>query len=173
MGALEYVRGKWNSFADIVYKITCAVCVTLILLMTAEVLVHVFFRYALNMPLSWGEELARLMMVWAGLLGIGIALRDGDHIAIEVLTSKLSGRALAWCNLMSRIMIFIFIGIEFIWGINLTIQSTSTYLPAMNIRWAWSFLAVPVSAAIQFIFLISSIFQDIVNILMKHENARI
>jgi len=171
MGALEQVRDKLNFFGDKVNKITCAVCVTLILIMTFEVLIHVFFRYFLDAPLKWGEELARLMMVWAGLLGIGIALKDRDHVAIEALTSKLSGRMLAWCNLVSRILIIIFVGFVFIWGINLTAESYSTYLPAMNISWAWSFLSVPVSAAVQLIFLISSCVQDLIDIFKNHESG--
>ena len=171
MGALEQIRDKLNFFGDKVNKITCAVCVTLILIMTFEVLIHVFFRYFLDAPLKWGEELARLMMVWAGLLGIGIALKDRDHVAIEVFTCKLSGKMLAWCNLVSRILIIIFVGFVFIWGINLTVESYSTYLPAMNISWAWSFLSVPVSAAIQLIFLISACLQNLIDIFKKHESG--
>jgi TRAP-type C4-dicarboxylate transport system permease small subunit len=164
MSALELFRDKWNFFDEIVYKVTCAICISLIIIMTFEVLVHVFFRYFLDAPLKWGEELARLMMVWAGLLGIGIALKDKDHVGIELLTRKLSGKTLAWCNLISRIMIIGFVGLVFIWGINLTVESYGTYLPALNISWAWSFLSVPVSAAVQLIFLISSCLQDLIDI---------
>jgi TRAP-type transport system small permease protein len=173
MGALEQVQNKFNFFGEIVNKITCAVCIALIIIMTFEVLVHVFFRYFLDAPLKWGEELARLMMVWAGLLGIGIALKDRDHVAIEVFTSRLSGKMLAWCNLVSRLLIIIFVGLVFIWGINLTAESYGTYLPAMNISWAWSFLSVPVSAAIQLIFLISSCLQDLIDIFNKHESGSV
>lgn len=167
MGAMEQFRDKWNSFGEIVNKVTCSICVSLIIIMTIIVIIHVFFRYALDAPLKWGEELARLMMVWAGLLGIGIALKEKDHVAIEVLTSKLSGKALAWCSLLSRVLIIGFVGLVFIWGINLTVESSGTYLPAMHISWAWSFLSVPVSAAIQLVFLISSCLQDVIDILSE------
>jgi len=72
-----------------------------------------------------------------------IALKDKDHVGIELLTRKLSGKTLAWCNLISRILIIGFVGVVFIWGINLTVESYGTYLPALNISWAWSFLSVP------------------------------
>jgi TRAP-type C4-dicarboxylate transport system permease small subunit len=161
MGSLEVIKDKWGTFTERVNKFISLICVVMILFMTAVVLVHVFFRYFLDQPLTWGEELARLIMVWAGLLGIGIALKDQEHVGIEMFTRKLSGKALAWCNLSSRILIITFLGLVFIWGVNVTIESYSTYLPALGISWAWSFFAVPVSAAIQLIYLISSIFENI------------
>jgi TRAP-type transport system small permease protein len=160
MGSLEVFKCKWDTFSERVNKFTSLICVVMILFMTAVVLAHVFFRYILDNPLTWGEEFARLIMVWAGLLGIGIALKGQDHVSIDMFTRKLSGKTLAWCNLSSRILIFTFLTLVFIWGVNVTIESYGTYLPAMGISWAWSLCAVPVSAAIQLIHLISSILEN-------------
>jgi len=43
MSALEQFRDKWNFFDEIVYKVTCAICISLIIIMTFEVLVHECF----------------------------------------------------------------------------------------------------------------------------------
>jgi TRAP-type C4-dicarboxylate transport system permease small subunit len=141
------------------------VCIVLILFMTIEVIVAVFFRYALDAPIKWGEELARLVMVWAGLLGISIALKEGEHIGLEVLVSRLSGRSLGWCNLAAHSLVAIFLGVLLIWGINISIVSWGTFLPALQIKWTWSHLAVPVTAAIQLIHLISMLLGDILALL--------
>lgn len=42
---------------------------TLLAVMTALILLQVFFRYVLNSPLVWAEELARLNMIWMAFLG--------------------------------------------------------------------------------------------------------
>lgn len=54
-------------------------------LMTVLIIMQVFYRYALNDPLTWSEELARLCMIWLGFLGSAVALSRGTHIRIEGL----------------------------------------------------------------------------------------
>lgn len=141
------------------------VCTVLILVMTFEVIAAVFFRYALDSPIKWGEELARLLMVWAGLLGISIALKDGDHIGLEGLISRFRGRVLAWCNLLAHGFVFIFLVILLIWGVKISKEAWDTFLPALQIKWTWSHLAVPVTAGIQLIHLISNILGEVVIVL--------
>jgi len=150
-----------NSFSQKVDAVTKWVCIGLILVMSVEVLTAVFFRYALNAPIKWGEELARLLMVWAGLLGISIALREGEHIGLEVLTGKLKGRSLFLVNLISNATVLIFIVILLIWGINLAVQAWATFLPGLRISWTWSILAVPVTAGLQLIHLVSRVLGEI------------
>ncbi|MFB0520504.1 MAG: TRAP transporter small permease, partial [Desulfatiglandales bacterium] len=99
MEFLKSIKRGWDFISEKVDTATRWICIFLILVMTSEVIAAVFFRYALDAPIKWGEELARLLMVWAGLLGISIALKDGDHIGLETLTRRFRGRALAWCNL--------------------------------------------------------------------------
>jgi TRAP-type C4-dicarboxylate transport system permease small subunit len=48
--------------------------------MGVVLLAQVFFRYVLNAPLIWSEELARYLMVWITFLGINYGIRRGVHI---------------------------------------------------------------------------------------------
>ncbi len=140
---------------------TRSVCICLILFMTVEVSVAVFFRYVLDAPLKWGEELARLSMVWAGLLGISVALKDGDHIGLEMLLGKLKGRARAYCLLAGYALIAPFLIILIVWGVKISQVAWGTFMPALQIKWTWSHLAVPVTAVLQLIHLVSSIMEEI------------
>jgi TRAP-type transport system small permease protein len=64
----------------------------LLALMTLLVIVQVFFRYVLNDPLTWPEELARLSMIWLAFLASGVALWRRRHIRIEGFEGWLSPR---------------------------------------------------------------------------------
>jgi TRAP-type C4-dicarboxylate transport system permease small subunit len=55
----------------------------------ACVLAQVVFRYALNDPLTWSEELARYLFIWCAFLGWIIASRRGSHLAIGVVHERL------------------------------------------------------------------------------------
>jgi TRAP-type C4-dicarboxylate transport system permease small subunit len=164
---LRKAKSGWDIISGKVNQAACLVCIVLILFMTAEVIVGVFFRYALDAPIKWGEELARLIMVWAGLLGISIALKEGEHIGLEVLVGRLSGRSLAGCNLAAHSLVGIFLAVLFIWGINISIAAWGTTLPALQIKWTWSHLAVPVSAGIQLIHIGSMILKDLIDLAGK------
>ena len=162
MGALRKIKVGWDFVSEKADRITSLVCIVLILFMTVEVIVAVFFRYALDAPIKWGEELARLLMVWAGLLGVSIALKDGEHIGLEVLVGRLTGRSLAGCNLIVHSLVGIFLVILLLWGINISIAAWGTFLPALQIKWTWSHLAVPISAGIQLIHLGAMILNDLI-----------
>jgi TRAP-type C4-dicarboxylate transport system permease small subunit len=137
------------------------VCVVLILFMAVEVNTAVFFRYALFAPLRWGEELARTVMMWIGMLGIAIALKDGEHISIESVVSRLNERQRAWCNLISYVMVGIFLIILFYFGLLQAFRAWKIILPALLIPWTWPMLAVPFASVVQIIHLIPMILNEI------------
>lgn len=53
------------------------------------VLAQVVFRYALNSPLTWSEELARYLFIWCAFLGWIIASRRHSHLAMSFVVERL------------------------------------------------------------------------------------
>ena len=69
-------------------------------LMVAVILAQVFWRYALNAPLSWPEEAARGLMIWMMGVIAPSAWRWGGFVAIDMLPSALPPRAAAVLRLL-------------------------------------------------------------------------
>ncbi|WP_337841394.1 TRAP transporter small permease [Rheinheimera sp.] len=68
----------------------------LIGLMAAIVLVvcwQVVSRFILGSPSSMTEEIARTLLLWIGMLGAAWAYRTGQHLGLDILTSKLPATA--------------------------------------------------------------------------------
>lgn len=61
-------------------------------LMVLLLAVQVIWRYFLNSPLVWTEELARYVFLWITFLGISYGLRKNAHIAVEMLVDSLPAR---------------------------------------------------------------------------------
>jgi TRAP-type C4-dicarboxylate transport system permease small subunit len=61
--------------------------------MFTSFIAQVVFRYLLNLPLGWTEELCVLMWLWGILLGAAFVLRDEEEIRFDMLTSQLGERA--------------------------------------------------------------------------------
>ena len=69
------------------------ICALLILVIVAVLFVSVVFRYVLNRPLGWTEEVARFDLVWLTFLGAYVAFRRGAHMHIDLAVAKLSTNA--------------------------------------------------------------------------------
>ncbi len=66
-----------------------AFCVICFALMTTTALLGVFFRYVMQSPFMWTEEVSRYLLVWMGFTAVSIALRQDRHIKVEVLPKLL------------------------------------------------------------------------------------
>ena len=73
----------------------------LMAVITLDVLWGVFTRYALGSQAGWTEELARYLLIWIGMLGAAYAAGQKMHLAIDLLSPKLSPKTQA------RLAIFI------------------------------------------------------------------
>jgi len=56
----------------------------------------VVMRYFLNQPAAWVDELAGYLLVAAVMLAAADALLEGEHIAVDILTERLSARGRHW-----------------------------------------------------------------------------
>ena len=80
----------------------------LVPLMMMLVVVEVFMRYVLHQPLMVADEFSAYMLVALSYLGMAYTWRQGGHVRVTVLVSRLPSRASSWIRLMGLILIFIF-----------------------------------------------------------------
>ena len=80
----------------------------LILVVLGIVTYAVIQRYVLHTPLLWGDELLGYMLVAIVMLGAAEALRKGDHIAIDLLTSHAGSRLAKIMAIWSDIAVLAF-----------------------------------------------------------------
>ena len=51
--------------------------------------VAVFFRFVLNNPIQWVEEVQMILVVWSVFFGGSIAIREQGHIAVDIFFDML------------------------------------------------------------------------------------
>jgi TRAP-type transport system small permease protein len=85
--------------------------IVLIILATAQVL----FRYVIQYPLPWTEELARFTLVWVTFLGAASVTRRKLHLAVDFFVSKLPLRASRAISFFFYLLVLIFLGTA-LWG---------------------------------------------------------
>lgn len=123
-----------------------AVVIVMAAIMVVLVVTNVFCRYVLNFSLVWAEEISQYLMVWVTFVGAGLALRQGRHVAVEMLQDKLSPagrRSLRWGVLLGSLaflLVTAVLGVQFAWF------ARDMETPVLNISLAIPYLAVPVGS---------------------------
>ena len=74
-------------------RLNQALIIAMMAVMIALVFTNVVCRYVLNFSIIWAEELSQYLMVWITFLGAGLAMREGRHVAVEMLQDALPARA--------------------------------------------------------------------------------
>jgi len=115
-------------------------------LMTLFILYSVFMRYVLNRAPTWSEELTRYIMVWAALLGMGIASRYNKHIGLSELVVKLWGKWTNAVHTLGDILSALFWLLVCVTGISMTLLVAPQRSPSMNLPMWIAYLAVPVGS---------------------------
>jgi TRAP-type C4-dicarboxylate transport system permease small subunit len=120
----------------------------IISIMAVVVFAEVIFRYALLLPIFWTEELARYCLVWSSLLGAGVALKKGEHIAVSFFSDRLPKGIQMGTALSVQVFIGALLAVILWGGICLVIITRHQLSPAMRIPMSWPYMAVPVGSFI-------------------------
>ncbi len=125
----------------IIEFIEYAIASMFVLLMVVSITMEVFFRYFLNMPLSWCEELARFSTIWMSFIGTAIAYRHRDLVTMFIIDQFVSKPVACICNIVASLSAIGFFGILIYGEVQLQeIASASSSLALgipMNL---WSFV---------------------------------
>lgn len=82
---------------DRVFKVIEAVLAALLLGMVLMVFGNVLLRYAFNSGIQVSEELSRFFFIWLTFIGAIVAMREGAHLGMDAMVSKLGRRGKLVC----------------------------------------------------------------------------
>lgn len=128
-----------------------------IALLAVVVLLQVVFRYLVDLPLFWTEETARYCLVWASLLGAGVALKRGEHIAVTYVVERIPIGPARAVLVLSRTCVGLILTVMLWGGIQLVAVTHFQLSPALRIPMSVPYLAVPVGSCIMLVHLLASL----------------
>jgi TRAP-type C4-dicarboxylate transport system permease small subunit len=86
------------------------IIVALLALMFVSFLLQIAFRYVLNKPLGWTDEVTVLCWVWVVLWGAAFILSDSDEIRFDIVSSQVSApvyRAFTVISSLALVVLFL------------------------------------------------------------------
>lgn len=129
-------------------RATGIACVALFAIILMVMICQVTSRYVFNAPLTWTEELARYLFIWACYLGAPVATRRGNHVTIVFVLERVPkglARIVGWGIQAVSLVFFLQLAVL---GAILTVRSHSVEAITLPIPWSLIYLAVPVSGVL-------------------------
>lgn len=139
---------SWLRFAAGVERLLDVLLGAMLLVMVLAIAYQVFGRYVLGQAPSWGEELARYLMVWMTMLGSAAELRNGGHITVTAVADRLPRRWLGLLLTLRDICVCATCGLLVDAGIELASIMHRQSSPAFEIPVSIPYAAQPVGFAL-------------------------
>ena len=128
--------------------------ITLLLVGTVLVLLgQVFFRYALEKPLSWSNEAATDLLVYVAFIGFAIGIRDNAHVALNLFERKLGATPRKWLRIGELVVLGVVLGCIGIGGATYLWEQRDVVSPVGIPLWA-AFLPLPIGAVLGLIHIV-------------------
>ena len=121
-----------------------AVVFFMMVAMTTLVFINVVARYAFNYSIIWAEEISQYLMIWIAYLGAGLALREGRHVALEILHDRLPPVMSRRLRMILGGLLLGFLGTVTVLGFQFSMFVWSQETPVLNISLGIPTLAIPI-----------------------------
>jgi TRAP-type transport system small permease protein len=124
-------------------KLERVVIAGLMAIITILTLAQVFWRYVLELPLQWTEEIARYCFVWVTFLGAATLMRLHDgHPAIDALYLRVNPKAQRVMEIFSKLTVVVGSLAIAGGGLRMVVLQWNQLSPSVEIPMAWIYSAM-------------------------------
>ncbi|MBL8590843.1 MAG: TRAP transporter small permease [Methylobacteriaceae bacterium] len=151
-------------------------------IITVVMLVQVIARYIFNASLIWAEELCRYILIWQTFLFISMAFRQGELVAVDILTNLMPRKAVYAMRLLVAAPIVAFLALMVKYGYDFASRFTKQTIPAIDFIWTsltggpagltviWIYISVSVGMALLLMHFVISLYVDGKALFFPHED---
>lgn len=128
------------------------------------ILIEIFTRYFLHFSFAGNEELARLMTIYAMMIGGALALDLDEHPNIDIfryMVIKKGGRLDLFINILSYLLLIPFFIYFLIQGYSILINEGKLLTPCLRIYWYYGYFAIILGSVLMGLYSIKKLFISI------------
>jgi len=136
--------GRW------LYRRAENVLAAMLGLMFAAFILQIVFRYLLNLPIGWTNELSVILWIWLVLFGAAFVVREEEEIRFDLIYSAVGPGARRVMFLISAMVLITLYGISFpaVWDYVTFMKVESTAYMKIRFDWLYSIYVIFVVAVI-------------------------
>lgn len=131
------------------------------LAMVTIIFTQVVARYAFSNSISWSEEAGRYIFIWITFLGSAMAVRNRQHVNLDMLVKNLPDSLQIICLFISNIAMMIFTAILIYGGFKFVARGSQQISSALEIPMHYVYTVLPVGGVLIFAYLIKNFYEDV------------
>lgn len=132
----------------LIYVLSCLSMAALVVMAGWQV----WGRYVMNNSPTWTEQLTMLLLLYITLPLAAVGIREGFHLAVEIVPNQLRGAALRWQRRGTMLCLGFFGWFMMTAGWDLTLRTWAQALPLIGISRGYTYLPLVISGLLTLIF---------------------
>jgi TRAP-type C4-dicarboxylate transport system permease small subunit len=133
----------------------------LMLAMVTIIFSQVIARYAFSNSLSWSEEAGRYIFVWMTFLGAAMAVRNRQHVSLDLIVKSLPKFAQKLLMTISYLSMMIFTAVLIFGGFKFVTRGSRQASSALEIPMHYVYIVLPLGGILIFAYLIKNFYEDV------------
>jgi tripartite ATP-independent transporter DctM subunit len=126
----------------------------------AVVLVSVFWRYALNAPITTSDEIASFIFLWLVMFGSVIAIDGGEHLRLALLVNAAPLRVRGILEAIGLVMMAIFLAAVLPSAVEHAQFEAEVTSPGLGISMAWRVAGIPLGMTLMLVVLGTKLWRE-------------
>lgn len=122
--------GSLSNWLMQLLNVLLAICLSFMWIL---VFVNVVLRYIFNSGITWSEEMARFLFIWLTFLGAIVALKDNEHLIIDLFVKRLPSFLRKIVYILSHVLVLYCLGLILIGSWEMTVLNANAYAPATGL----------------------------------------
>lgn len=143
---------RMDSAFDFISKICLGIAGVALVVMTVIFAWLVFGRYVLNNTPTWVEQISLLLLMVIAFLGSAVGVHQNTHLAVVLFRDAAPSRIRTFFVALSDVVLAVFGGYLFWYGVQLTQFKWKTLIPLIQISEGLRSLPLTICGALLFLF---------------------
>lgn len=129
---------------------------------------QVFSRYVLNSPLSWSDEVAQLLLVWAAFLGAAVGVKRNAHLRIDFAAARLPAAARPYLAVLVNALILVVAASMTLYGWQFYFATSNDTSTSLGFSRNLFYVPIPISGMLMIVMLMPATLQSLRDRARKH-----
>jgi TRAP-type C4-dicarboxylate transport system permease small subunit len=142
---------------DFLHATVETVSVILLFIMIVVTVYQVVMRGVFRSPTSWSEEVALLLMIWFGYLGMVLGIRENVHISVEFFFDLLPEWMQFILDIVNNVLLAVFSYFMLVEGMRLMQVSRAQRFPATRLNRSWMYAVMLVAGALMILYILEKL----------------
>ena len=141
------------------YPLEVAVSSILVALVTVT-FSQVVFRYLLQAPLAWSEELARFLLMWMASLSAAYAFKTRSHFALRFVVDRFNPSVQRAIATFVTLLVVTFLAVFAYQSLRFTLEVRNMSAPATQMSMAVPYSSALIGSVLMLYYVIVNWWQD-------------